>query len=91
MRIGSKLPGMRTDRVTVTLDSATLTVAKERARLAGMSLSAWIDRAAKERAIREDFEAHAAALRSAGWPNVRAGEEQAAYLDALDRVANAPR
>lgn len=85
------LPDMRTDRVTVTLESATLTVAKERARSSGMSLSAWLDQAAKERAQREDFEAHAAALRAAGWPTTPAGKDHAAYLDALDRLTNASR
>jgi len=42
---------MATERVTLTLDSATIAAARAAAGAAGMSLSAWIDRAARDRAI----------------------------------------
>jgi hypothetical protein len=40
-----------TERVTLTLDSATIAAARSAAGAAGMSLSAWIDKAARDRAI----------------------------------------
>jgi hypothetical protein len=53
----------------VTLSFADQTIADARAWAAreGVSLSAWIDRAARERAVREIFAAHADAVRRAGF------------------------
>lgn len=42
---------MATERVTLTLESSTLLAARAAAGAAGLSLSAWIDRAARDRAI----------------------------------------
>lgn len=42
---------MATERVTLTLDSATIAAAKAAAGASGLSLSAWIDKAARDRAI----------------------------------------
>ena len=42
--------GMATDKITITLDRDTLAHARELAATAGVSLSAWIDKAARIRA-----------------------------------------
>lgn len=42
---------MATERVTLTMDPATVSAAKAAAAAAGVSLSAWIDKAALDRAI----------------------------------------
>ncbi len=44
---------MATDKATVTLDVDTLMAAREAARDAGLSLSAWLDRAAREKLRRD--------------------------------------
>jgi hypothetical protein len=55
-----------TAKVTLSFSDQTIADAKAWARRDGVSLSAWIDRAARERALREIFEAHATAVRRAG-------------------------
>jgi hypothetical protein len=41
---------MATDKITITLDRETLAHARELAKTAGVSLSAWLDKAARARA-----------------------------------------
>jgi hypothetical protein len=53
-------------KVTLSFSDCTLAEARRRAAQEGVSLSAWIDRAARERAMREIFTAHATAVRRAG-------------------------
>ncbi len=51
MRDGT-LVGMAMSRLTVTMDAATRQLAEESARRAGLSLSAWLARAARREAVR---------------------------------------
>lgn len=55
-----------TAKVTISFTDQTIADARTLAERDGVSLSAWIDRAARERALREIFAAHAAAVRRAG-------------------------
>jgi hypothetical protein len=58
--------GSMTAKVTLSFSDDTIEQARQFARRDGVSLSAWMDRAARERALREVFTAHAAAVRRAG-------------------------
>ena len=62
---GGMLSGM-TAKVTLSFTDETIEEARRSARREGVSLSAWMDRAARERALREVFAGHAAAVRRAG-------------------------
>jgi hypothetical protein len=78
------LPVM-TAKVTLSFSDQTIADARLWAERAGVSLSAWIDRAAQERALREIFSAHAAIVRKAGLDDERAAladEEEIAVVDA---------
>jgi len=55
-----------TAKVTLSFSDQTIADARHLAEREGVSLSAWIDRAARDRALREIFSAHAAAVRRAG-------------------------
>jgi hypothetical protein len=55
-----------TAKVTLSFSDETIADARHLAEQQGVSLSAWIDQAARERALREIFTAHAAAIRRAG-------------------------
>jgi hypothetical protein len=55
-----------TAKVTISFTDQTIADARTLAERDGVSLSAWVDRAARERALREIFAAHAAAVRRAG-------------------------
>ena len=55
-----------TAKVTISFTDQTISDARSLAERDGVSLSAWIDRAARERALREIFAAHALAVRRAG-------------------------
>lgn len=55
-----------TAKVTLSFSDQTIADARAMAQREGVSLSAWIDRAARERALREIFSAHADAVRRAG-------------------------
>lgn len=55
-----------TAKVTLSFSDETIEEARRSAQREGVSLSAWMDRAARERALREVFAAHAAAVRRAG-------------------------
>ncbi len=64
-RTAGTLPGM-TAKVTLAFSDETIAEARQWAQRDGVSLSAWIDRAARERSDRELFAAHAAAVLRAG-------------------------
>jgi hypothetical protein len=65
-----------TAKVTLSFSDETLEAARRSAKREGVSLSAWMDQAARERALREVFAAHAAAVRRAGLD-----DEEAALAD----------
>ncbi len=74
-----------TAKVTLSFSDQTIADARHWAERDGVSLSAWIDRAAQERALREIFTAHAATVRRAGLDDERtalADEEEIAVVDA---------
>lgn len=54
-----------TTKVTLSFSDQTIADARHWAERDGVSLSAWIDRATQERALREIFSAHAEAVRRA--------------------------
>jgi hypothetical protein len=74
--------GMATTKVTVSLDTADLAAAQAAATEAGVSLSAWLSRAARERAAAEQRVAGARAL-----ADFMAGPDGADFRDQLDRAA----
>jgi hypothetical protein len=55
-----------TAKVTLSFTDETIEEARRYAERDGMSLSAWIDQAAREKALREVFNAHADVVRRAG-------------------------
>ncbi|MEV0153655.1 DUF6364 family protein [Micromonospora sp. NPDC050686] len=55
-----------TAKVTLSFSDETIEEARRFARREGLSLSAWMDQAAREKALREVFAAHAAAVGRAG-------------------------
>jgi len=59
------LAGM-TAKVTLSFSDETIAHARRLAQREGVSLSAWMDKAARERALREVFAAHAEAVHRAG-------------------------
>jgi hypothetical protein len=64
-----------TAKVTLSFSDETIADARTLAARHGVSLSAWIDQAARERALREIFAGHADAIRRAGL------DDEAAALD----------
>jgi hypothetical protein len=73
-----------TAKVTLSFSDQTIADARAWAEREGVSLSAWIDRAARERAMREIFAAHAAAVRRAGFDEedrALADEREIAMVD----------
>jgi hypothetical protein len=64
-----------TAKVTLSFSDDTIEDARRFAAREGVSLSAWVDQAAREKALREVFAAHAAAVNRAG------GVETAALAD----------
>jgi hypothetical protein len=64
-----------TAKVTLSFSDDTIADARRYAHRDGMSLSAWIDQAAREKSLRELFGAHADAVRRAGF------DEAAAFAD----------
>jgi hypothetical protein len=56
-----------TAKVTLSFSDDTIADARAFAQRDGVSLSAWVDRATRERALRELFGAHADAIRRAGF------------------------
>jgi hypothetical protein len=82
-----------TAKVTLSFSDQTIAYARHWAEREGVSLSAWIDRAVRDRALREIFTAHAAAVRRAGLDieaAALADEEEYARVDAELR-GRAPR
>jgi uncharacterized protein DUF6364 len=80
---GGMLGGM-TAKVTLSFSDDTIEEARRFAQRDGVSLSAWIDQAAREKALREVFTAHAAAMRRAGLDleaAALADEQEAAQVD----------
>ena len=74
-----------TAKVTLSFSDDTIEEARRFAQRDGVSLSAWIDQAAREKALREVFTAHAAAMRRAGLDleaAALADEQEAAQVDA---------
>ena len=69
-----------TAKVTLSFSEETIEEARRFAKREGLSLSAWMDQAAREKALREVFTAHAAAVNRAA---TRAGDvfEAAALAD----------
>jgi hypothetical protein len=55
-----------TAKVTLSFSDETIEEARRFAKREGMSLSAWVDAAAREKALREVFAGHAAAVGRAG-------------------------
>lgn len=55
-----------TAKVTLSFSDETIEEARRFAKREGMSLSAWMDQAAREKAVRELFTAHAAVVSRAG-------------------------
>jgi Family of unknown function (DUF6364) len=56
-----------TAKVTLSFSDDTIADARRYAQRDGMSLSAWVNQAAREKALRELFGAHADAVRRAGF------------------------
>lgn len=71
----SMLLGM-TAKVTLSFSDDTISEARQWAQREGVSLSAWMDQAAREKTLRDVFTAHAAAVRRAGLD-----DEEAALAD----------
>ena len=74
-----------TAKVTLSFSDQTIADARHWAERDGVSLSAWIDRAAQERALREIFTGHAEAVRHAKIDLeaiALADEEEIALVDA---------
>jgi outer membrane lipopolysaccharide assembly protein LptE/RlpB len=74
-----------TAKVTLSFSDETIADARHLAEQQGVSLSAWIDRATRERALREIFTAHATAIRRAGLDDeasALADEREIAMVDA---------
>lgn len=65
-----------TAKVTLSFSDETLEDARRFAKRDGVSLSAWMDQAAREKALREMFATHASVVRRAGLD-----EEAAALAD----------
>jgi hypothetical protein len=73
-----------TAKVTLSFSDQTIADARHWAERDGVSLSAWIDRAVQERALREIFSAHATTVRRAGLDDeglALADEEEIAVVD----------
>jgi uncharacterized protein DUF6364 len=73
-----------TAKVTLSFADDTIADARRFAQRDGMSLSAWVDQAAREKALRELFGAHAAAVRRAGFDEAAAlaDEHEIEMIDA---------
>ncbi|NUR29508.1 MAG: hypothetical protein HOV83_27285 [Catenulispora sp.] len=72
-----------TAKVTLSFSDDTIADARRYAERDGLSLSAWMDKAAKEKALRELFGAHADVLKRAGLDKL----EKQALADEADYEA----
>ncbi|MGI5212038.1 DUF6364 family protein [Plantactinospora sp. CA-290183] len=75
-----------TAKVTLSFSDDTIEEARRFAKREGMSLSAWIDQAAREKALREVFAAHAAAVGRAGLDIEAAALADAQEAEQVDAV-----
>ncbi|MDG4821166.1 hypothetical protein O7635_04760 [Asanoa sp. WMMD1127] len=75
-----------TAKVTLSFSDETIEEARRFAAREGMSLSAWMDQAAREKAVRELFTAHAAAVGRAG-AGADVGFDEAAALADEEEIA----
>lgn len=82
---GGSLAGM-TAKVTLSFSDDTIEEARRFAKREGMSLSAWIDQAAREKALREVFAGHAAVVNRAGLDIESAALADAAEAEMVDAV-----
>ena len=57
---------MSREKISVTMTEETASLVRQRASAEGMTVSAWIDRAAYREAMRAAYEDHAVMLREAG-------------------------
>ncbi|MGH3728154.1 MAG: DUF6364 family protein [Micromonosporaceae bacterium] len=73
-----------TAKVTLSFSDQTIADARQWAEREGVSLSAWIDRATRERAMREIFTAHAAAVRRAGLDDEKAALADEREIEQVD-------
>jgi len=82
-----------TAKVTLSFSDDTIEQARECAQRDGVSLSAWIDRAAHEKALRAMFSAHAVAVRRAGLVNEAEALADEREIEAVDEAiyASGPR
>lgn len=91
-RTDGRLAGV-TAKVTLSLSEETIEQARHFAQREGMSLSAWIDQAAREKALRALFAGHAAAVGRAALDveaAALADERESAMVDAA-LVGRRPR
>jgi hypothetical protein len=72
-----------TAKVTLSFSDETIAEARRYAERDGLSLSAWMDKAAREKALRELFDAHAQVMRRAGHDKL----EKQALADEADYEA----
>lgn len=75
-----------TAKVTLSFSDETIEEARRFAKRDGMSLSAWMDQAAREKALREVFAAHAAAVSRAGLDIESAAIADAHEAELVDAV-----
>jgi hypothetical protein len=83
-----------TAKVTLSFSDDTIADARRLAERDGVSLSAWVDRAARERAVREVFTAHAEAVKRASLDleaAALADEREIELVDAAMRRTRRPR
>ncbi|MEV1333520.1 DUF6364 family protein [Micromonospora costi] len=73
-----------TAKVTLSFSDETIEEARRFAKREGLSLSAWMDQAAREKALREVFAAHAAAVGRAGMDLESAALADAREVDMVD-------
>lgn len=75
-----------TAKVTLSFSDETIEEARQFAKREGMSLSAWIDQAAREKALRLVFTAHADAVGRAGLDLESAALADAREVDLVDEA-----
>ncbi len=79
-----------TAKVTLSFSDDTIADARVWAQRDGVSLSAWIDQAARERTLRELFSAHADAVRRAGLSDEAAALADEQEIEMVDAEVYGP-
>jgi hypothetical protein len=79
-----------TAKVTLSFSDDTIADARRLAERDGVSLSAWVDRATRERALREVFTAHAEAVKRAHLDFEGAALADEREIELVDAVMYAP-